>query len=240
MRATLRLFPTLAVGFIAGLLAEASQAALVASSLSFDARADQRILVPAGSPLNGAPFSIPPGSEFDLSALGSVSMSWDADADSNGSTTLSSFTATFAEVHPQLGSYSLAASGTGPGASFTGSLDNIVDNAGALVSADFTLNTTFSLVFNVPGQPLIYTKDQATFTGVIRGGNATIGEVFTSGGTIDGFLSAGNPATDVVAARSFNRTVTAVPEPASGALACLCCGVLAVVRRRRSAEASAA
>lgn len=225
--------PLLVIG-VAVLLAPTCRAALVAGTLSFDARADQRIRVPTGSPLTGAPFNIPAGAEFDLSALGSISMGWDADANSDGSTVLSTFSANFSGADATLGPYLLSAVGAGPGATFTGSLDNIVEAGGALVSADWTLNTTFDFIFTAaPGMPHVYTRDLATFTGVVRGGTATIGEVFTSNGDINGFLSAGNPQTDPVAAISFNRTVTAVPEPGSIALLS-CFGGLAFLRRRRS------
>lgn len=215
-------------------MATTCRAALVMGSISFDAIADQQVRIPPGTPLTGAPFNIPGGAEFDLSAFGVVSLGWDADSDSDGSTSLSTFSANFTEVHPNLGPYSLAATGVGPGATFTGSLDNIVEIGGDLVSADWTLNTTFSLTFTAaPGQPVIYTQQLATFTGVIRGGDATIGEVFTSAGEIEGFLSAGNPASDPLAAISFNRTVTAVPEPSSFAMLSLS-GLSLLCRRRRS------
>lgn len=225
--------PLLAIG-VAVLLAPTCHAALVAGTLSFDARADQRIRVPAGSPLTGAPFNIPAGSEFDLSALGSISLGWGADGDSDGSTALNSFSANFSGADPTLGPYLLAAIGTGPGATFNGSLDNIVEAGGALVSADWTLNTTFDFIFSAaPGTPHVYTRDLATFTGVVRGGTATIGEVFTSNGDINGFLSTGNPPADPIAAVSFNRTVTAVPEPGSIALLSSLCGFAFLRRQRR-------
>lgn len=213
-----------------------SEAALVMGSLSFDARADQRVRIPAGSPLTGAPFNIPPNAEFDLSAFGSISLGWDADADSNGSTSVNAFSASFFEVHPDLGPYALAGIGAGPGASFTGSLDNIVEVGGELVSADWTLNTTFSFTFTgAPGQPVIYTQELATFSGVVRGGDATLGEVFTSNGDINGFLAlGGDPADDVLAAVSFNRTVTAVPEPSGAAI--LSFGALGLILRRRKSN----
>jgi len=201
------------------LVANSAQAGLVTGSFSFEGRADQSIRVPAGSPLTGAPFGIPAGSEFDLSALGTVTLGWESDADADGSVALTSFSANFAEVHPVFGPYALAAIGTGPGGGFSGSLDNVVENGGELVSADWTLNTTFSLTFTgVPGQPTIYTKDQATFTGKIFNGSANLGQVYTSLGDINGFLSLGDPNTDPLAAISFNRTVTAVPEPSSLAI----------------------
>ncbi|GAB5402881.1 MAG: hypothetical protein Aurels2KO_11120 [Aureliella sp.] len=224
----------LAIGALLA-LAPTCKAALVAGTLSFDARADQRIRVPDGSPLTGAPFNIPANAEFDLSALGSISLGWEADGDSNGSVALTSFSASFLGADPTLGPYSLAGAGDGPGATFNGTLDNIVESGGELVSADWTLNTTFSFRFTgAPGQPLVYTRDLATFTGVVRGGNATLGEVFTSNGDVNGFLSlGGDPSNDPVAAISFNRTVTAVPEPGSVALLC-CFGSIGILRRRRS------
>lgn len=207
-----------------------SQAALVMDSMTFSGRADQSIRVPAGSPLTGAPFNAPPGAVFDLSALGTISLGWESDGDADNSVAMTSFSADFAQVHPQLGPYSLAAVGTGPGSGFSGTLDNIVESGGQLVSADWTLNTTFSLTL-AGGAATIYTKDQATFTGTVRGGAAILGEIFTSTGDIEGFLSLGDINTDPLAAVSFNRTVTAVPEPSS--LACLLAASVLPLRMRR-------
>lgn len=219
---------------VAVLQAQTCQADLIAGSLTFDAQADQTIRIPTGSPLTGAPFNISADSEFDLSAHGSISIGWAADDDGDQSTVLSSFSANFSGANPSLGSFMLAAVGTGPGATFSGRLDNIVESSGALVSADWTLNTTFDFIFpGAPDQPHVYTRDLATFTGVIRGGDATIGEVFTSNGDINGYLSLGNPASDPLAAVSFNRTITAVPEPSGLALLAGLGGVVALRRRRR-------
>ncbi len=215
-------------------LAPQSRAALVDGTLEFAAQADQSIIITDNSPLTGTPFDIPAGTIFPLSARGSISLGWEADADGDASVAVTSFSAEFFELHQALGPYSLSAIGNGPGAGFTGRLDNVEETGGILISADWTLSTTFSLTFTgVPGQPTIYTKDQATFTGKVRGGNAIIGEVFTSSGLVDGYLSLGNPATDPLAARSFNRTVTAVPEPSSLSMLAVASLVGVGYRRRR-------
>ncbi len=79
--------------------------------------------------------------------------------------------------------------------------------------------------------PTLYTKDQAIFTGVVDG-SGSVGNVFTSLGDLDVFFSAGDIATDPLAAISFNRTVTAVPEPSSFLL-CGVIGLLAIGRRAK-------
>ena len=211
-------------------LQSVSRADLMAGSTSSLAVADQTVRITDPSPLNGPPFNIPGGAEFDLSATGSFTFGWDAEA--GGTANFSSFSASFSENHPVLGPYNLLATGSGPGAGVSGQLTNIVDAAGSLVSADFSVSTTFSLTFLAPGlgMPTLYTQDQGTFTGVVDD-SGSVGSVFTSLGDLDVFFA--NPAgPDPLAAVSFNRTVTAVPEPSSFLL----CGVVGILAVRRCAK----
>lgn len=212
---------------------EVANADLVAGSRTIESRADQTVRITTG-PLNGPPFNIPPGAEIGLSALGSFTFDWGAE--SNGVASITGFTASFTQTHPLLGPYILLATGEGPSPGFGGELTNIVDNGGDLVSADVSISTTFSLKFLGPGlgEPVLYTKDQATFTGSFVDGNGSL--VFSSSDDLDAFLSTGDPANDPLAAVSFNRTVTAVPEPAS-AIVCAIGLTCLTVRRRRFANA---
>lgn len=215
----------------APLLQSTLDADLTAGSATYGSFADQTVRVTAGSPLTGAPFNIPAGTEFGLSAFGSFSVDWDDE--SGGTANVSSFSAVFDELHPALGPYQILATGTEPGASFSGELTNIVDNAGSLVSADLSLSTTFSLTFLAPGlgEPTLYTKDQATFAGTLSGVGS--GFVFSSPEDLDVFLSTGNVNSDPLSAVSFNRTVivSAVPEPSSLLIAFV--GLVGMTCRRR-------
>lgn len=226
---------TLFLAFSFGIESHAN-ADLVAGSLSADARADQQVRIPAGSPLTGAPFNIPENAVFDFSSIGSFVVDWEAEA--GGIATISDFSAVFDEVHPDLGPYTLLAVGDGPGASFSGELSNIVDDNGSLISADMTIRTTFSLTFTGPGlgNPMLYTQDEAVFVGRIAtdGSGIDFASPDPMNDDLDIFFS--NPlGPDPLAAISFNRTVTgitAVPEPAS----CVFGGVLGLMvalRRRK-------
>jgi len=220
------------IGVTCPLLQSNLQADLMSGSTTIASRADQMVRVTDPSPLTG--LGIPSGAEFNLSALGSFSFTWDDEV--GGTASISSFSASFSEMHPELGTYNLIAVGSGPGAGFTGQLSNIVDAGGSLVSADFSLSTTFSLTFPPPGPGItLYTKNQATFTGVVDG-SGSFGNVFASPGDLDIFLSEGDITTDPLSAVSFGRTVTAVPEPSSF----LFCGVvgLLVLRRRANGKAT--
>ncbi len=165
--------------FSCPLLQPDSHAELMVGMSTVQAVADQTVRVTDPSPLNGTPFNIPGGAEFDLSATGSFTFGWDAEL--GGVANFSSFSASFFELHPVLGPYSLLATGSGPGSGFSGQLTNIVDAGGSLVSADFSVSTTFSLTFLAPGlgMPTLYTQDQATFTGVVDG-TGSVGNVLTS------------------------------------------------------------
>ena len=215
----------------APLLPSTLEADLSAGSATYDSFANQTVRVTDGSPLTDSPFNIPAGTEFDLSALGSFSVDWDAE--SGGTANVSAFSAVYNELHPALGPYQILATGIGPGASFSGALSNIVDDAGILVSADLSLSTTFSLTFLAPGlgEQTLYTKEQATFTGTLLGGNS--GFVLSSPEDLNVFLSLGDVDTDPLSAVSFNRTVivSAVPEPSSLLLAFV--GLVGVACRRR-------
>ena len=206
---------------------------LAAGSLAFSARADQNVRVTGtggepASPLSGPPFNIPAGTVFDLSALGNLEFTWAAEV--AGVAELTGFTAEFFETHPVLGPYRLANDG-GPAPSFSGQLTNITESGGELVSADLSLNTTFSVEFLAPGlgNPLLYTKVEGLFEGQLVTGSNN-GQVFTSSGEIQAFLDTGDPQNDPLAAASFNRTVTGVPEPTAGLLLVL----LGAVRWKRS------
>ena len=121
----------------------------------------------------------------------------------------------------------------GPAPSFSGQLTNIVESGGELVSADLSLNTTFSVEFLEPGlgNPLLYTKVEGLFEGQLVTGSNN-GQVFSSSGEIQAFLDTGDPGNDPLAAASFNRTVTGVPEPSAG-ICFVLLGALTCLRRGR-------
>lgn len=213
-------------------------AALVAGSALVPSRADQFVQVTEGSPLTGTPFFLNSGDILPISGSGQFNFQWDDDADGDNTVDFTGFEAQFNGTFPA--PFSLQGMGSGPGATSNGQLTNIVESGGELVSADFTVNTTFSLTFDLGpgGSPTLYTKDLATFTGVVIDGSANIGEVYSSTGDLEVFLSlGGNPDNDPLAGISlgsngFLRTVTAIPEPSSMfVLGLVASG--AFVRRRR-------
>ena len=187
------------------------------------------VRIPAGSHLTGDPFNIPVGAVFDLSAQGSFTVDWAAEA--GGVAQVTGFSAMYSELHPVLGPYDIFATGSGPGSTFSGELTNIVSDNGDLFSADMTLSTTFSLVFNGTGieGTTLYTQDASTFVGTISANGTGTG--FSAPEDLNVFLSTGDVNNDPLSAISFNRTVTAVPEPSCGLLVSLL--GIAVLHRKR-------
>ncbi len=192
-----------------------------------NARADQTVRVLAGSPLNPSNMDV----DRVISAFGGFELFWDAEM--GGSAALSGFTAEFVGTDDVLGGFTIFGGLTAP--AFVdpfGTLENIQSEAnGDLISADFTLGTAFSIVLD-GGGPVIYTQDRAIFTGLLSDGAP--GEIFTSPDPINGHLALGGDiGDDPVVAVSFDRSVTAVPEPSSAAILA-CIGVMSCIVRRRS------
>jgi hypothetical protein len=225
--------------FVLLLSTQVVHAGLMSGSIDIASRADQFFRVTPGSPLTGPPFEIPEGAVLPLSALGSFTVGWGDDTNNDATVDLESFSAEFEGVFPA--PYRLTGAGSGPGASFSGQLTNIVESGGQLVSADLVLMTTFSLEFMIPGlsaNPTLYTKDLSTFTGEVQAGGAALGEVFVSVGETEVFFATGDPDGDPLSGVSFGRTVTAVPEPSTALSLGLLVGLAGIQRRRRKKDRS--
>lgn len=211
---------------------QTASADLVAGSATLDAVALQTLTVTPGSPLTGAPFDIPAGTNIGLRSSGSFTIGWNNEV--AGVASVSSFSGVFFENHPDLGLYDLFTVGDGPGATFSGELSNIVsDSNDELVSADVTISTTFSVTFRDAslGNPSFYTPGVALFEGAISADGSLFFES-PDPDEVDIFFA--NPlGADSLAVISTDRTVfSPVPEPSTLAV---CAGVVGLftIRRRR-------
>lgn len=203
------------------------QAQLSEGSTSFNAIAEQLITIVADPPPGFETFANAP---LPLSATGTVSFNWDADADMDNTVDVLGFNASFQGVAPGgLGAFTLESGGPGGEAPFGTLSDIMATDSGDLISAQFTINTPFAFLFD--SGLTIYTKDSPAFSGAITG---QAGDLFISDGPVDGFLRLGGSTDDdPVLGVSTGRTVTAIPEP--GSLMFLAgLGLIGCVTRRKS------
>lgn len=105
----------------------------------------------------------------------------------------------------------------------------------SFVSGDFSIDAVFALLVPALGATLYSDPAQpATFTAQLGALPAPAGTVFSSPDRVDIYLQLGpgfDTSRDLLVAQSYNRTVTATPEPASVVLG-LAGGLALLVRRR--------
>lgn len=189
-------------------------------------KADQMVRIFAGSPLGNTE-----DIEFELNAIGAYTLNWENEM--AGSSEISLLTASFSGVSSVIGGFDLyGGAGTKTVQTTYGTLTNIEDFNGDLVSADAAVDSAFDLVIQATGARL-YTQDIATFAGPITDGKS--GEILQSSNEINVYLDlGGNIADDPWVGFSFNRTITAVPEPSSMIILAGISGLTCFTRRRKS------